>query len=72
MPSAVDKPLYILAPIMAFVPAVLTFAVIPIGPHLQVTDVNIGLLFIFAVSSMGIYGLVMAGWASNKRKQHHQ
>ncbi len=67
MPSAVDKPLYILAPIMAFVPAVLTFAVIPIGPHLQVTDVNIGLLFIFAVSSMGIYGLVMAGWASNNK-----
>lgn len=66
-PAAVDRPLYFLAPIMAFVPALLTFAVIPIGPHLQVADINIGLLFVMAISSMGVYGLVMAGWSSNNK-----
>ena len=67
MPTNADRILYVLAPLMAFIPALLTFAVIPIGPHLQISDINIGLVYVLSVSSLGIYGIVMAGWASNNK-----
>src|SRR5207249_7451663 len=59
--------LYMLAPLISLVPAFLSFAVVPFGPSLQVTDLNIGLLFIFAVTSLGVYGIALGGWASNSK-----
>ncbi|HDL54043.1 MAG TPA: NADH-quinone oxidoreductase subunit H, partial [Proteobacteria bacterium] len=67
MPSNADKVLFVLAPLMAFIPALLTFAVIPIGPHLQISDLNIGIVYILSISSLGVYGLVLAGWSSNNK-----
>ena len=76
IPEKASKLLFVLAPAMAMVPAMLTFAVIPFGDavkilgykvDLVITDVNIGFLYIFGVSSLGIYGIVMAGWASNNK-----
>jgi NADH-quinone oxidoreductase subunit H len=73
IPALVDKPLYILAPIVACTPAFLAFAVIPVGPvvsifghktPLQITDLPVGVLFILAMSSIGVYGIVLAGWSS--------
>ena len=74
MPVMVDKPVYILAPIMTAVPAFLAFSVMPMGPEvsifghitpLQLTDLPVGALIVFACSSLGVYGVVLAGWASN-------
>jgi NADH-quinone oxidoreductase subunit H len=73
IPALVDKPLYILAPIIASIPAFLSFAVIPVGPvvsifghetPLQITDLQVGVLFILAMASVGVYGIVLAGWSS--------
>ncbi|MDI9931224.1 NADH-quinone oxidoreductase subunit NuoH [Rhodococcus sp. IEGM 1354] len=73
-PTGVDKPIYILAPIVSVVPAFMAFAVIPFGPEvsvfgtttpLQMTDLPVGVLYILAVTSVGVYGIVLAGWASN-------
>lgn len=75
-PDGVDKPIYWLAPVMILVPALVLFAVIPFGSTLtlggrdipmQVADVNIGILYIFAVASLGVYGIVLGGWASNNK-----
>lgn len=66
-PKDTDKLLFLIAPLMAFVPALLTFAVIPVGPHLQIADLNIGLVYILSVSSLGVFGIVVAGWASNNK-----
>lgn len=72
-PTAADKMVYILAPILSCVPAFMAWAVIPLGPEvsmfgistpLQVTDFPVALLYMFAIASMGIYGIVLAGWAS--------
>jgi len=73
IPTLVDKPVYILAPILSTVPAFLAFAVIPFGPSvsifghhtaLQLTDLPVAVLFMLACSSLGIYGIVLAGWSS--------
>jgi NADH-quinone oxidoreductase subunit H len=73
IPAIVDKPLYILAPVVASVPAFLSFAVIPVGPvvsiaghhtPLQITDLPVAVLFYLAMASMGVYGIVLAGWSS--------
>jgi NADH-quinone oxidoreductase subunit H len=73
IPAIVDKPLYILAPIIASVPAFLSFAVIPVGPvvsigghhtPLQITDLPVAVLFYLAMASIGVYGIVLAGWSS--------
>ncbi|MFC0315940.1 NADH-quinone oxidoreductase subunit NuoH [Gordonia phosphorivorans] len=72
-PFGVDKPLYLLAPIIAVVPAFLAFAVIPMGPSvsvfghhtpLQLTDLPVAVLYVLAVTSIGVYGIVLAGWSS--------
>jgi len=73
MPALADKPIYFLAPVIAAVPAFLAFSVIPIGPMvsifgertpLQLTDLPVGVLVVLACSAMGVYGIVLAGWAS--------
>ncbi|BEH11969.1 NADH-quinone oxidoreductase subunit NuoH [Geobacter sulfurreducens] len=75
-PAGADKWLFYLAPAMAAVPAILTFAVIPFGAPvtifgreipLQVADLNVGLLFFLALSSIAVYGVALGGWASNSK-----
>jgi NADH-quinone oxidoreductase subunit H len=72
-PAGVDKPIYLLAPIIAVIPAVVAFAVIPLGPvvsvfghntPLQLTDLPVAVLYVLAVTSIGVYGIVLAGWSS--------
>ena len=67
VPTNANRFLYIAAPIISLIPALLSFAVIPFGPWLQVTDLSVGLLFIFAITSLGVYGIVLGGWASNSK-----
>jgi NADH-quinone oxidoreductase subunit H len=73
IPFGVDRPIYLLAPVIAVIPAITAFAVIPFGPEvsvlghrtmLQVTDLPIAVLFILAMSSIGVYGIILAGWSS--------
>ncbi len=71
-PAHVNKFYYWLAPCLAMVPAILTIAVIPFGSRLLgeemvIANVNIGVLFVFSVASLGVYGIVLAGWASNSK-----
>src|SRR4029077_5918461 len=67
IPTNANRFLFIAAPIISLVPALLSFSVIPFGPWLQVTDLSVGLLFIFAVTSLGVYGIALGGWASNSK-----
>ena len=67
VPTAADKPVYNLAPIVFLLPCMLIFATIPFAPGLGVADLNIGILFFLAVSAMEIVGLFMAGWGSNNK-----
>src|SRR5215217_4042507 len=67
VPTAADKPVYNLAPIVFLIPCMLIFATIPFAPGMGVADLNIGILFFLAVSSMEIVGLFMAGWGSNNK-----
>jgi NADH-quinone oxidoreductase subunit H len=67
IPTGANRFLYIAAPVVSLVPALLSFAVIPFGPWLQITDLSVGLLFIFAVTSLGVYGIALGGWASNSK-----
>jgi NADH-quinone oxidoreductase subunit H len=73
IPTIVDKPIFILAPIISVIPAVMAFAVIPFGPEvsifghrtaLQLTDMPVAVLYILAITSVGVYGIVLAGWSS--------
>jgi NADH-quinone oxidoreductase subunit H len=67
IPLQANTFLYILAPLISLVPAFLSFAVVPFGPSLQVTDLSVGLLFVFALTSLGVYGIALGGWASNSK-----
>jgi NADH-quinone oxidoreductase subunit H len=67
VPTAADRPVFNLAPIVFLIPCMLIFATIPFAPGLGVADLNIGILFFLAVSSMEIVGLFMAGWGSNNK-----
>ena len=67
IPTNANRFLYIAAPIVSLIPALLSFSVIPFGPWLQVTDLSVGLLFVFAITSLGVYGIVLGGWASNSK-----
>src|SRR5262245_61314641 len=67
IPANANRFLYIAAPIVSLIPALLSFSVIPFGPDLQVTDLSVGLLFIFAITGLGIYGIVLGGWSSNSK-----
>ena len=67
IPSGADKAVFILAPIITVVLAFMAWAVIPFAPGWVVSDLNVGILYIFAVSSLGVYGIIMGGWASNSK-----
>jgi len=67
IPPFVDKPVFILAPAVVFVTVLMSFAVLPVAPGIIVSDLNIGLLFFLAMSSLGVYSVVLAGWSSNNK-----
>jgi NADH-quinone oxidoreductase subunit H len=67
VPSAANKGLFLIAPIVTFTVALLAWAVIPFNSGAVLADINVGLLYVLAISSLGVYGTVMAGWASNSK-----
>ncbi len=66
-PSAANKGLFYLGPIMTIMPALAAWAVIPFGPDVALANINAGLLFLMAITSMEVYGVIIAGWASNSK-----
>ncbi|MFY8084603.1 MAG: NADH-quinone oxidoreductase subunit NuoH [Rubrivivax sp.] len=66
-PTAAHKGLFFLGPIMTIMPALAAWAVIPFGPEVALADVNAGLLFLMAITSLEVYGVIIAGWASNSK-----
>lgn len=76
IPAQANKIMFVIAPVLSFIPALIVFAVIPFGDKvtlfgqeidLIISDVNVGLLYIFAVTALGVYGIAIAGWASNSK-----
>ena len=67
IPPFADKPVFVLAPAIIVATSLLSFAVVPLAPGFVVADLNIGLLFLLAMSSLGVYSIVLAGWASNNK-----
>ncbi|MEE8535882.1 MAG: NADH-quinone oxidoreductase subunit H, partial [Kiloniellales bacterium] len=67
LPSGANRVVFIAAPMLTFILAMIGWAVIPFGEGLVVADLNVGILYLFAVSSLGVYGVIMAGWASNSK-----
>ena len=68
-PARADRFMFTLAPILSLVPALVVFAVVPFGrdANLYIADINVGLLFVISVTSIGVYGIILAGWASNSK-----
>ena len=66
-PTAANKGLFFLGPIMTIMPALAAWAVVPFGPQTAVSNINAGLLFLMAITSMEVYGVIIAGWASNSK-----
>jgi NADH-quinone oxidoreductase subunit H len=67
IPSAANKGLFLIAPIVTFTVALMAWAVIPFNSGAVLADINVGLLYILAISSLGVYGVVVSGWASNSK-----
>ncbi|MCD6025989.1 MAG: nuoH [Solimicrobium sp.] len=67
IPTRSNKALFVIAPVMTIMPALVAWAVIPFGPEIVLANVNAGLLFLMAITSMEIYGVIIAGWASNSK-----
>lgn len=67
IPSAANRGLFLMAPIITFTVALMAWAVIPFDAGLVLADINVGLLYILAISSLGVYGVIMSGWASNSK-----
>ncbi len=67
VPSGANKVLFIMAPMLTFVLALVAWAVMPVNEGWVIADLNVGMLYLFAISSLGVYGIIMAGWASNSR-----
>jgi len=67
IPTGANKFLFVLAPIMAITPALAAWAVVPFSPELILADIDAGLLYVMAITSMGVYGIIIAGWASNSK-----
>jgi NADH-quinone oxidoreductase subunit H len=67
IPSGASTAVFILAPMISFVLALVVWAVMPFDAGLVLADLNVGLLYVFAISSMGVYGIIMSGWASNSK-----
>jgi len=67
IPAGANKTVFILAPLLTFVLAFVGWAVVPWAPDVVIADLNVGILFLFAISSLGVYGIIMGGWASNSK-----
>ena len=67
LPSSANTIIFILAPIITFLLALVTWSVIPFGAGMVLIDLNVGILFVFAISSLGVYGIIAAGWSSNSK-----
>ena len=66
-PTQANKPVFLIAPMLTMTLAVAAWAVIPVSAKLVVANINVGILYLFAISSLGVYGVIMAGWASNSK-----
>ncbi|MCC5993649.1 MAG: NADH-quinone oxidoreductase subunit NuoH [Rhodobacteraceae bacterium] len=67
VPAGVDRPVYFLAPLLSFILAMLAWAVIPFNDGWVLADINVAILFVFAIASLEVYGVIMGGWASNSK-----
>ncbi len=67
VPSGANRLLFVLAPILTFMLSMLAWAVIPVNEGWVIADINVGILYLFAISSLGVYGIIIAGWASNSK-----
>ena len=67
LPSGSNKIVFLLAPIITMVLSLAAWAVIPFAPNWVISDINVGIMYLFAISSLGVYGIIMAGWASNSQ-----
>ncbi|MGC1578259.1 MAG: NADH-quinone oxidoreductase subunit NuoH, partial [Beijerinckiaceae bacterium] len=67
IPSGASKGIFLLAPLVTCILALAAWAVIPVQPGWAIANINVGVLYIFAISSLGVYGVIMAGWASNSK-----
>src|ERR1700740_1628184 len=67
IPASANKGVFLLAPLVTCVLALAAWAVIPVSSNWGISDINVGILYIFAISSLGVYGVIMAGWASNSK-----
>src|SRR6188474_975324 len=67
LPTVANKGLFLLGPIMTIMPALAAWAVIPFGPDVALANINAGLLFVMAITSLEVYGVIIAGWASNSK-----
>ncbi|MBY0354808.1 MAG: NADH-quinone oxidoreductase subunit NuoH [Rickettsiales bacterium] len=65
IPTQANKIVFMMAPMLTFILALLGWAVIPMSQHFVIADINVGVLYLFAISSLGVYGIIMSGWASN-------
>src|SRR6266403_1791333 len=67
IPSGANAVVFIIAPLVTFTLALVAWAVIPFDAGVVIADINVGILYLFAISSLGVYGIILAGWASNSR-----
>src|SRR5665811_249959 len=67
IPTAASKGLYVLGPVMTIMPALAAWAVVPFGPDVALANINAGLLFVMAITSLEVYGVIIAGWATNSK-----
>ncbi|MFZ1984582.1 MAG: NADH-quinone oxidoreductase subunit NuoH [Desulfatitalea sp.] len=67
IPPFADRPVFVVAPALLVVSVLMSFAVVPFGPGIAVSDMNVGLLFFLAMSSLGVYGIALGGWSSNNK-----
>ena len=67
IPTGANRVLFLIAPLLTFGLAMVAWAVVPTGNHLAVANINVGILYLFAISSLGVYGIIIAGWASNSK-----
>lgn len=67
LPSGSNRIVFLIAPMLTMALAVVAWAVMPIDPNFHIADINVGILYLFAISSLGVYGIIMAGWSSNSK-----
>jgi len=67
IPSGANRLVFVIAPMLTFILSMVAWAVIPFGKGVVLADINVGILYLFAISSLGVYGIVMAGWSSNSK-----